>query len=189
MRENIRKIHLCLCEPLGVFRSCSTRIPGWSNHTVHLTDVEAFWWTSVYLQTMWVDIEGLVTTQNAIGSASDKPGSTWECRWQVWEHLKSLWSSLGKTSFGMLLVCLEIVATTYPSMIFQTQYAVCTLIYLSEYLCICKPINLHIVYIWSGRRRYLKVIQCAADDCDPLQLKDALVEAIIKGVQRCTCIS
>jgi hypothetical protein len=84
----------------------------------------------------------------------------------------------------MLLVCLEIVATTHPSMIFKTQYAVCTLSYVSEYLCICKPIYLNIVYVWRGSRRHLKVIQCAAHDCDPLELQHVLVEAIIEGVWR-----
>jgi len=74
------------------------------------------------------------------GSADDKPGSTGECRQQiwkrrrhVWEHLESQQSSLGKTtsSLGTLLVCLEIIATTYCSTILKLMYSVCILIYVS----------------------------------------------------------
>jgi len=39
----------------------------------------------------------------------------------TWDHGESLWSSLGKaSSLGMLLVRLEIIATTYHSTIFKT---------------------------------------------------------------------
>jgi len=55
-------------------------------------------------------------------STDDKPASPWECLRQVWKHLKVQLSSLQKpSSLGMLLVGLEIIATTYHSTIFRTD--------------------------------------------------------------------
>jgi len=71
------------------------------------------------------------------------PGSTWKCRRQVWEHLTSRESNLGKTScsLGMLFVRLDIIATTYHSMIIKTHV-------FSWYpdLCIYIATLLHTVY-------------------------------------------
>jgi len=70
-----------------------------------------------------------MTSLGAPGTADDKPGSTWECRRQVWErrpqvgeHLESQYSSQGKKTYflGSRLVRVEIIATTYRSMIFKT---------------------------------------------------------------------
>jgi hypothetical protein len=84
------------------------------------------------------------TNQRAPGSAHDMPGSTWERRRQVWEHLESQWSSLGKStsSLGMLLICLQIIATTYRSKIFKTH-----VFSLYSHLCICIATDLHTVYL------------------------------------------
>ena len=62
--------------------------------------------------------------------AWEHPLQSWECwrqawepRRQVWEHLESQPSCLGERtpSLGMLLERLEIIATTYCSMIFKTH--------------------------------------------------------------------
>jgi len=96
------------------------------------------------------------------GSADDKTGSTWERRRQTWErrrhvseHVNSQLRSVGKTtsSFGMLLVRLEIIATTYRSMIFKTH-----VFSLYSHLCIYVSIKLPIEtrYNWTGCRRSLE---------------------------------
>jgi len=62
----------------------------------------------------------------------------------TWEHLKSLWSILCKaTSFlAMVLVRLEIIATTYCSMIFKTH-----VFSLYSHLSIYIATHLHTVYL------------------------------------------
>jgi len=74
---------------------------------------------------------------NKSGSADIMPGGTWKYRQQPWEHLNSLSSSQVKTSssLGILLVCLEIIATTYHSTIFKTH-----IFCLYSHLCICVSI-------------------------------------------------
>jgi len=87
---------------------------------------------------------GLQVDLGALGSAGDtagsddrksastngRPRSAWECWWQdsecwrqAWNPAESLKSSLGETtsSWGTLLVSLEIIATTYPWEIFKTH--------------------------------------------------------------------
>ena len=122
-------------------KSCQTSITGWSNLRVDWTDAVAFRCT-------W---EHQGAPARKTGSANDKHGSTWESRWQAsehrqraLEHLKSLWSSLGVTtsSLGTLLERLEIIATTYRSMIFKTQ--VFSVYY---HLCIYIATHLHTVYL------------------------------------------
>jgi hypothetical protein len=71
------------------------------------------------------------------------PGNTWQRRRQPWEHLESQKSSVGKTSsLGMLLVRLDIIATTYRSTIFKTH-----IFSLYCHLCIYVSISLPI-YTW-----------------------------------------
>ena len=61
----------------------------------------------------------------------------------VWEHLQLLQSILGKSSsFGTLLVRLEIVATTYRSTIFKTH-----VFSLYSHLYIDIATHLHTVYL------------------------------------------
>jgi len=57
------------------------------------------------------------------GSVDDKPRRICLRQLQSWQHIESLYSSLGQTtaSLGTLLVHLEIIATTYHSTISKTQ--------------------------------------------------------------------
>jgi hypothetical protein len=74
--------------------------------------------------------------------------STRDRRWQVWKHLESEKRSFGKTtsSRGTLPVCLEIIPTTYHSMIFKTDGFI-----LYSHLCIYIATRLHTVYLdWLG---------------------------------------
>jgi len=61
---------------------------------------------------------------------------SWACRRLAWEYLESLQSNLGKTtsSLGMLLMLLEIIATTYGSTIFKTDVFSLYSSYLSIYI-------------------------------------------------------
>jgi len=103
---------------------------------------------------LWWVWEHLGAPETTLGA----PGSTWECRrqawepqWQalepqrqVWEHLESHLSSVGQitSSLGMLLVLLEIIATTYCSMVFKTD-----VFSLYSHLCIYIATHLHTVYL------------------------------------------
>jgi len=88
----------------------------------------------------------------APGRTFGAPGSTWECRRQVGEHLESQWSSLEKTtlSLGILLVCLEIIATTYCSTIVKTHefnlYSY-RYIYVSNCLFLSRATHLDMLYL------------------------------------------
>jgi len=74
----------------------------------------------------------------------------WECQRHVWEHHESQYSGLGNTSLGTLLVCLEIIDTTYRSMIVKAHvlrlyFHLC--IYPSMYLCIYIATHLNKIYM------------------------------------------
>jgi len=85
-----------------------------------------------------------MTGTGVLGSMCDKCGNTSERRRQVWEHVESPQSSMGKStsSFGTLLVCLEIIATTYCSMIFKTHISS-----LYSHQCIYIATHLPTVYL------------------------------------------
>jgi len=63
------------------------------------------------------------SANNKTGSADNKLGSTSQRQRHTWEHFKSLLGSLGNmpSLLEMLLVHLEIKATTYHSTIFKTH--------------------------------------------------------------------
>lgn len=127
--------------------SCWTRIQGWLHRRVYWMDTVSFRRTCEHRRKFWVDIGGLLTTKRAPGSASNYPRSTWkpwqhawqhqtqvwQCRRQLWEHITAQWCSLVKTSSSleMLLVHLEIIATSYCSTVFKTH-----VINLYSHLCI-----------------------------------------------------
>jgi hypothetical protein len=72
----IGKMYFCHWEYLGVFGSCRTRIPGWSNLGVDCTDAVAFWCTWERWRQICEDTGGLVTISGAPGNAGHKLGST-----------------------------------------------------------------------------------------------------------------
>jgi hypothetical protein len=98
-------------------------------------------------------------TNNKSGRADDEPGSTrehplqvWEGQRQSWKHLAAPATSLGApqitveqlgkgSSLGMLLVCLEIIATTYCSTSFETH-----VFSLYSDICIYIATQRHTVY-------------------------------------------
>jgi len=123
----------------------------------------------------------------ATGSANDKPGSTWERRRRVCEHLDSQWSSLGKTtsSLGTLQVRLESIATTYRSTIFKTHVS-------SLYSDLCIYVSIHISthlhctrYIWTGCRRWLTAIRAAPENDNQVD-SEIHCEAVIEQFGGCT---
>ena len=82
-QQNICKMYFCHWEPLGVFGSCQTRIPEWSNPRVDWTNAVAFWCA-------WEQLGALATNLQGHRRSGDNQRSTWE-RWQqAWEHLESL---------------------------------------------------------------------------------------------------
>ena len=122
-----------------------------------------------YSCTMGVIVIGLGTSQ----SASENFGCTWERRWQVsvrrrqaserrrqlWEHLESQSSSMGKTSsLGTLQARLEIIASTHRSTISKTH--VFTLYF---HLCIYIATHLHTVYL-DWLQAVLESIRGAPED-------------------------
>jgi len=96
-------------------------------------------------------------------------------------------SILGKTtsSFGMLLVRLEIIASTYRSTIFETY-----VFSLYSHRCINASMYLYSYqiytpYIWTGDRRCLRAIRGAPEDDDRVH-SEMQLEAEFEGSQRCT---
>jgi hypothetical protein len=61
---------------------------------------------------------------------------------------------------GMLQVLLEIIATTYHSMIVKTQIFSCILIYVSMYLCIYIATHLH-----TGYLHWLQAVLASNSSC------------------------
>ena len=92
----------------------------------------------------WLHLEAPRSVHHKSESADNKPGGTRECQRHAWEHLELQQSSLGKTrsSFRILLVHLEIIATTYRSTIFIT-----CVFSLYSHLCIYIATHLHTVYL------------------------------------------
>jgi len=142
----------------------------------HGSDCDKFGNTSERRREIWVHLGSPGRAGDKSGSAGNKSGSAgvnsgsagdkvWERRQQVWErrrpaserrqqvwkHVKSQWSSLGKTSsLGMLQVCLEIIATTYRSTIVKTHvFRLYThlCIYVSMYLRIYIATHLQMIYL------------------------------------------
>jgi hypothetical protein len=105
---------------------------------------DSFGCTGEYLGALATGLGAPTTSLRVPGSIDNIHGSTWEHQRQVWEHLTSEQSSLGKTtsSLGMLLVPLEIIATTSRSTIFKTH-----VFSLYSHLCIYIATHLHTVYL------------------------------------------
>jgi len=80
----------------------------------------------------------------------------------------------------MLLVCLEIIATTYRSMIFKT-YAFSLYSHLFIYVSIQLPF--YTQYIWTGSARWLRAIGGGPEDDDRVN-SEIHSEAVIKWVWR-----
>jgi hypothetical protein len=80
----------------------------------------------------------------ALVTCLESPRTICEPQQQVWEHLQSQYSTLGITSFsvGTLLLCQDIIATTYHSMLFQID-----VISLYSHLCTYIASHLHTVYL------------------------------------------
>jgi len=171
--EIINKICCCLWKPLRIFGSCWTRIPGWTKHGTDWTDAARFTCTVECRHKLFMDIEGLVITRKATGSTDIKPGSgwksqqkvpechwhTWECRrnpwkywWEAWGHLKSLWSSLGKTScFETLPVCMEITDNPYCSTIIKThEFSVYSQLSIHVYVYVYSYPSTHSMTGWAA---------------------------------------
>jgi len=122
---------------LGVFESCRAWIAGWLNARVNWTD-------SVMFSCTWEYLGAPGSTDNKPRSTCNTPGSTSNPSRAVWEkqHL----------SLGMLLLHLELIATTYRLMIFNTHVfslssGVCIYVCMSMYLCIYIAAHLHMVYL------------------------------------------
>jgi hypothetical protein len=127
----------------------------------------------------------LLPAYRITGSANNKPGSSWErrqqtleCWRQVWEHLESQWSRLGKTtsSLGTALVGQQIIDTTYCSSISITD-----VLSLYSHLCMYVSIELPIYtgYIRTGFRRCLRAIRVTPENDDLLN-SEIHSEAVIK---------
>jgi len=102
--------------------------------------------TGVRWEWLWLVWKHICPAENALVA----PRSTWERRRQDWEHLESQQSSLGLTSLGLLLVRLEIIATTYCSTIDKTlvfRLYSHPRIYVSTYICIYIATHLHTIYL------------------------------------------
>jgi hypothetical protein len=105
----------------------------------------------------------------------------WCSRIQV--HLWAPGSSLGKTSsLGMLLVRLEIIATTYHWTIFKT-YAFSLYCHLCIYASIKLPINTR--YIWTGITQRLRTFRGAPEDDDRVN-SEIYYDTVIERHWRCT---
>jgi len=101
-------MNYCLWEPLGIFESCWTRIPGWSNLRVCWTVAVAVRCTWEHLGTPVTSLGVPTTSLGAPGSTGErpgrvhhkpgstgiKPGSTSNHSTAVWEkqlHLERCW--------------------------------------------------------------------------------------------------
>jgi len=100
------------------------------------------------------------STMGVIVICLGTPGSIWKRRRQVWKHQQQAWEHLGvpvtslgappitveqsriTSAFGTLLVCLDIIATTYRSTICKTH-----VFSLYSDLCIYIATHLHTVYL------------------------------------------
>ena len=95
--------------------------------------------TRVPCEWLWWVWEHISAPERTLGAL----GSTWERQQQIWEHLESQLSSLGKTSsLGTPLVRLEIIGTIHRSTIFKGY-----VFSLNSRLCIYIATHLHTVYL------------------------------------------
>jgi len=81
-----------------------------------------------------------MTSLGTPGRAGDKPGSTGKSG-STSNHSRAVWPN-HPSSLATLLVCLEIIATTYRLTIFETH-----VFSLYSHLCIYIATRLHMVYL------------------------------------------
>jgi len=173
--EYISKMYFGHREPLGVSESCQTRIPEWSNPRDYWTDAVAIRCTWKQVGALAKNL-GVLTTRlgapwspgNKPGSAEYKTGSDDDKLGSAWEHLGAPATSLGacqitvelsgktSSSLGTVLVRLEIIATTYRSIMFETHA-----FSLYSHICIYVSTELpfHMLYTWTGCRRCMRAMR------------------------------
>jgi len=93
---HISKMYFGHCEPQGVFGSCRTRIPQWSNSRVDWTHAVTFSCTWECGHLICENIAGFVTTWEASGNVGNMSWRSWECRRQALVHLKTQATRLGE---------------------------------------------------------------------------------------------
>ena len=117
-------------------------------------DCNRFGNTSDHHKEHWVHLAAPGGAGNKSESADDMPENAWEHQQQAWEHLGAQATSLGApritteqsgkttSALEMLLICPEIIATTYHSTIFETHGFI-----LYYHLCIYIATDLHTAYL------------------------------------------
>lgn len=103
-RINIRKIQVCPREAQAVFESCRIRMAGWSHRRV-------VWTNALAVRCTYEHLGAPTTILGAPESGSD-------IAWEYHESQQSILVTI--FSFGTLLGCKEIIATTYHSTMFKT---------------------------------------------------------------------